>query len=320
MGWNSRRLSSACWPGCKAQAVGGSRSTTNSGTGCLPGSGIGESPSPSSSLNILKSVLSHPLPALTYVSSPACTHILILILCNLWHIFSNSHALPHVHLLHNYLVTQTSSLTLSCSPHHFHFLTQLYILSQPHTIIYTFTSSHALLHNYLLTCCPPSNSRQHMHVFFILISHPFSALTWSHFTQGFCTACRVAARWLPRVVILLQLQEAQAVQEEELPLTLPPTQDFKPSGRPESPLAKITEWVQTTDPSTGVLPIPPSSPTLPHAITHPDHACMLDLIWFPGPMVKALVPPPHPSFRELLPHDFLVECIHLQVLHSCLGL
>jgi len=41
------------------------------------------------------------------------------------------------------------------------------------------------------------------------------------------------------------------VREDELPLTLPPTQDFKPSGRPESPLAKITDWVQTTDPATG---------------------------------------------------------------------
>ena len=41
------------------------------------------------------------------------------------------------------------------------------------------------------------------------------------------------------------------MQEDELPLTLPPTQDFKPSGRPESPLAKITDWVQTTDPATG---------------------------------------------------------------------
>ncbi|DBB16395.1 TPA: hypothetical protein ACH3X3_014684 [Trebouxia sp. C0006] len=46
-------------------------------------------------------------------------------------------------------------------------------------------------------------------------------------------------------------QEAKAVQEDELPLTLPSTQDFKPSGRPESPLAKITDWVQTTDPATG---------------------------------------------------------------------
>jgi len=44
------------------------------------------------------------------------------------------------------------------------------------------------------------------------------------------------------------------VQEDELPLTLPSTQDFKPSGRPESPLAKITDWVQTTDPAMGKPP------------------------------------------------------------------
>ncbi len=45
------------------------------------------------------------------------------------------------------------------------------------------------------------------------------------------------------------------MQEDELPLTLPSTQDFKPSGRPESPLAKITDWVQTTDPATGKPPV-----------------------------------------------------------------
>ncbi len=44
------------------------------------------------------------------------------------------------------------------------------------------------------------------------------------------------------------------MQEDELPLTLPSTQDFKPSGRSESPLAKITDWVQTTDPATGKAP------------------------------------------------------------------
>ena len=58
------------------------------------------------------------------------------------------------------------------------------------------------------------------------------------------------------------------MQEEELPLTLPPTQDFKPSGRPESPLAKITEWVQTTDPSTGVL-------APPGATAHPIYPCTI---------------------------------------------
>ncbi|KAI8470252.1 MAG: hypothetical protein J3K34DRAFT_262668 [Monoraphidium minutum] len=42
-----------------------------------------------------------------------------------------------------------------------------------------------------------------------------------------------------------------AVPEGELPLTLPDTDDFKPSGTPESPLANITDWVNTTDPETG---------------------------------------------------------------------
>lgn len=48
------------------------------------------------------------------------------------------------------------------------------------------------------------------------------------------------------------MQEPVAIAEEELPLTLPPTRDFVPSGRAESPLAKITDWVQTTDPNTGL--------------------------------------------------------------------
>lgn len=50
----------------------------------------------------------------------------------------------------------------------------------------------------------------------------------------------------------MSLQEAVAISEDQLPLTLPPTQDFVPSGRAESPLAKITDWVHTTDPTTGV--------------------------------------------------------------------
>ena len=47
------------------------------------------------------------------------------------------------------------------------------------------------------------------------------------------------------------LQEPQAVPESELPLTLPETDNFKPSGSPESPLANISEWVTFTDPQTG---------------------------------------------------------------------
>lgn len=48
---------------------------------------------------------------------------------------------------------------------------------------------------------------------------------------------------------------AVAVPEDQLPLTLPETDNFKPSGSPESPLAAIDSWVNTTDPSTGTLQV-----------------------------------------------------------------
>jgi leucyl-tRNA synthetase len=37
-----------------------------------------------------------------------------------------------------------------------------------------------------------------------------------------------------------------ALREDELPLTLPNLEDFKPSGRPEPPLGKATDWVNVT--------------------------------------------------------------------------
>lgn len=42
-----------------------------------------------------------------------------------------------------------------------------------------------------------------------------------------------------------------SVPESELPLTLPETNDIKPSGTGESPLANIEEWVNVSDPETG---------------------------------------------------------------------
>jgi leucyl-tRNA synthetase len=42
------------------------------------------------------------------------------------------------------------------------------------------------------------------------------------------------------------------VPEEELPLVLPKTDEIKPSGTGESPLANITDWVNVTDPETGM--------------------------------------------------------------------
>jgi leucyl-tRNA synthetase len=43
----------------------------------------------------------------------------------------------------------------------------------------------------------------------------------------------------------------QALPEQMLPVLLPEAKEFKPSGTGESPLANITDWVETTDPATG---------------------------------------------------------------------
>lgn len=45
--------------------------------------------------------------------------------------------------------------------------------------------------------------------------------------------------------------KAKPVPEEELPVTLPEIDDFKPTGTGEPPLAKAEDWVSTTDPETG---------------------------------------------------------------------
>jgi len=46
-------------------------------------------------------------------------------------------------------------------------------------------------------------------------------------------------------------EEAVAIPEEDLPLVLPETDNFKPKGTPESPLSVIDSWVNTVDPATG---------------------------------------------------------------------
>lgn len=57
------------------------------------------------------------------------------------------------------------------------------------------------------------------------------------------------------------VQEPQAVPESELPLVLPETDKFKPSGSPESPLANISDWVSFTDPETGHYQLPHLHPS-----------------------------------------------------------
>jgi leucyl-tRNA synthetase len=43
----------------------------------------------------------------------------------------------------------------------------------------------------------------------------------------------------------------ESVADEALPVRLPDLKDFKPSGSPEGPLAAATDWLTTTDPTTG---------------------------------------------------------------------
>ena len=43
----------------------------------------------------------------------------------------------------------------------------------------------------------------------------------------------------------------QALPEEQLPLSLPETKNFTPSGNGESPLANLEDWLDTTDPGSG---------------------------------------------------------------------
>jgi len=45
--------------------------------------------------------------------------------------------------------------------------------------------------------------------------------------------------------------EPKPLPEEQLPLILPETKNFKPSGTGESPLANLEAWLATTDPATG---------------------------------------------------------------------
>src|SRR5260221_1492992 len=46
--------------------------------------------------------------------------------------------------------------------------------------------------------------------------------------------------------------EHRALPEQMLPVRLPELKEFKPSGTGENPLANATEWLQTTDPATGM--------------------------------------------------------------------
>ncbi len=51
----------------------------------------------------------------------------------------------------------------------------------------------------------------------------------------------------PFPIVLDKNDRAHAVAESELPVRLPDLDDFRPSGRPEPPLGKATEWIRYSD-------------------------------------------------------------------------
>jgi leucyl-tRNA synthetase len=55
----------------------------------------------------------------------------------------------------------------------------------------------------------------------------------------------------PFPLIFTEDGEIKALPEESLPLTLPEVETYQPTGTGKSPLAGITDWMETTDPETG---------------------------------------------------------------------
>ncbi|MCM3746468.1 leucine--tRNA ligase [Paenibacillus pasadenensis] len=66
----------------------------------------------------------------------------------------------------------------------------------------------------------------------------------------------------PIPILHLEDGSMKPVPEDQLPLLLPDVDAIKPSGTGESPLANVTEWVNTTDPETG-LPARRETNTMP---------------------------------------------------------
>jgi leucyl-tRNA synthetase len=66
----------------------------------------------------------------------------------------------------------------------------------------------------------------------------------------------------PIPILHMEDGTTKAVPYDQLPLLLPEVENYRPSGTGESPLATVEEWVQTTDPETG-LPARRETNTMP---------------------------------------------------------
>lgn len=59
------------------------------------------------------------------------------------------------------------------------------------------------------------------------------------------------------------MKEAIGINETDLPLELPHVDDFKPSGKPESPLSNISDWVNVKNEETGIIMAKRETSTMP---------------------------------------------------------
>src|SRR5262245_51349595 len=100
----------------------------------------------------------------------------------------------------------------------------------------------------------------------------------------------------------------QVLPEQMLPVRLPESADFKPTGKPEGPLANLRDWVQTTDPATG-------KPALSETNTMPQWAgsCWYYLRFLDPKNPKQLVDPA--KERYWMPVDLYVGGAEHAVLH-----
>jgi leucyl-tRNA synthetase len=104
---------------------------------------------------------------------------------------------------------------------------------------------------------------------------------------------------------------AVAIPEQQLPVRLPETEQFKPSGtgdKPEGPLARLTEWVKTTAPGTG-------APALRETNTMPQWAgsCWYYLRFLDPANDRQLVDPA--KERYWMPVDLYIGGAEHAVLH-----
>ncbi|GIL61315.1 hypothetical protein Vafri_15703 [Volvox africanus] len=105
------------------------------------------------------------------------------------------------------------------------------------------------------------------------------------------------------------IDEAVPLPESALPLTLPDTDHFKPSGTPESPLAAISSWVNTVDPRDGVTPARRETSTMPQWAG----SCWYYLRYISPRFGEALVDPS--AEKYWMPVDLYVGGAEHAVLH-----